>query len=190
MLTAPGLPLRCSREDFEFAVSEVLKQHEAALYPMGAGHGLTADERQLLQEGGADLDAHDYGADDPTRRSAAKLTAILASSLTTAQAAARLGVSEMRIRQRLTGGSLRGIHTSRGWRLPSFQFTEDGEVPGWDRVAKALPAELSPIALLSWLELPNGELHAGPKLLSPLQWLTSGRDPAKVVAISGQLEQS
>jgi excisionase family DNA binding protein len=188
MLTSPALPLRCSQEAFEFAVSEVLKQHDAALFPADAGNGLTADERQLLLEGGADLDAHDHGADDPVLRAAAKRAAILAASLTTAEAAARLGVTEMRIRQRLTAGSLRGVQTSRGWRLPSFQFSGDGELPGWDQVAKALPLELSVVTLLSWLELPNTELRAGKKRLTPLAWLASGREPAAVVAICGQLE--
>lgn len=189
MLAAPILPLLCSREDFEFAVSEVLKQHEAALYPAACGSGLTSEERALLIEGGADLEEHVGGEDDPVVRTAAKHAAILAASFTTAQAAARLGVTEMRVRQRLTAGSLRGIHTSRGWRLPSFQFTEQGEVPGWDRVAKALPVDLSPVAMLNWLELPNGELYVKTKQLSPLQWLRTGRDPAAVAAIAGQLEQ-
>jgi excisionase family DNA binding protein len=187
MLLSPALP--CSLEDFEFAVSEVLHQHRAALYPAGPGSGLSAEERRLLVEGGADLDAHEDGAASPTVRTAAKHAAILAAALSTAQAAERLGVSEMRVRQRLSAGSLRGISTSRGWRLPSFQFTDEGELPGWDRVAKALPEGLSPVVLLNWLEAPHGDLIVDGRPASPLGWLCAGHDPKAVVAVADQLTQ-
>ena len=95
MLAAPILPLLCSREDFEFAVSEVLKQHEAALYPAACGAGLTSEERALLIEGGADLEAHVGGEDDPVVRTAAKHAAILASPVTMIHAVEGAPVAEV-----------------------------------------------------------------------------------------------
>lgn len=152
------------------------------LYPFGQDSGLTEEERAVLLDGGADLEEHPPEDDDPVRRAVVEHAAVLASALTTAEAARRLGVSEMRIRQRLTNHSLLGVQTSRGWRIPSFQFSRDGELPGWDHVARAIPADVAPGEVLSWLDLPHPDLRRGRARLSPRAWLAAGRDPAAVAA--------
>lgn len=185
-LTAVGL--RCSRADLDFAVAEVLARRAEVFYPFGEPSGLTEDERAVLTAGGADLEEHAPDAGDPLIRAAAEHAAILTSALTTAETARRLGVSEMRVRQRLAQHTLLGINTSKGWRIPSFQFTLRGELPGWGRVARQLPADVSPVELLSWLELPNPELRAGARELSPREWLASGHDPGAVVVAAEDLQ--
>lgn len=171
-----------SRAELEFAVVEVLRDRADVLYPYGEPSGLTAEERDVLRRGGADLTEHPFGPDDPLLRTTAEHAAILASALTTAEAAARLGVSEMRVRQRLTGRSLLGISTAHGWRIPSFQFSAEGELPGWARVARVIPSGVSPVEALHWLELPHPELVVAGEPVSPRRWLLEGRSPAAVVA--------
>lgn len=99
-------------------------------------------------------------------------------------AAERLGVNGSRGRQRLADRSLCGIKHVGSWRLPAFQFTERGLVPGIDIVLKALPADLSVVAIARWLETPNPDLCTrddDERPLTPLEWLAAGH-PAGAAA--------
>lgn len=169
-------------DDLDAAVAEALRMHRAVLYPRGSA-GLTADEVALLREGGVDPDARNVAGLDPVVRGVAEHAAILKSSLTTGDVAEALGVSEARVRQRLAKRTLFGIETRHGWRVPSFQLTEDGELPGWSEVAPRLPVGLSAVELLGWLTLPNADLVVGEEEtpISPIEWLRQGRS-ARVVA--------
>lgn len=170
---------------------EAVGEYRTVLYPFGAPPGLTEAEDTLLRESGLDPDPRDLGRDDPLARSAADHAAILESALGTQEVARRLGVTDARIRQRLKEGSLYGLQSAGSWRIPSFQFTAEGELPGWALVAKRLPTQLHPVALLRWLTLPNADLCVGSEEepVSPRDWLLSGRAPEAVVAAAGGLDQ-
>jgi hypothetical protein len=175
-----------SRAVLEAAVAEALARREAVLYPYGGRVGLTAAEQAVLREGGADLEHHDLGSQDPVLLATADYAAILASSLTTAEVAERLGVSRTRVWQRLQGPrrSLFGIQTSAGWRVPSFQFTAQGEVPGWAEVVRALPEGLSSVEVFHWFTTPHPGLvlAQGADPVGPRDWLLGGGAPAAVLA--------
>lgn len=170
---------RWTREQVSQVMGEILEQRGATLYPFDQPSGLTQEERDVLQRGGADLVERPPGPDDPLLRTIVAYQEILASSLSTAEASKRLGVSEMRVRQRLARRSLFGIPTSHGWRLPAFQFLPDGELPGWDRVAPAIPPEVTAVEVLAWLDLPNEDLQAKGKPMSPRNWLLTGHVPSE-----------
>src|SRR5688572_11643270 len=78
----------------------------------------TADERAVLEEGGADLRPLGADEDEPVVRAAAEYAALLSSSLTVPQTARRLGVDGSRVRQRLAARQLYGIRRPSGWLLP------------------------------------------------------------------------
>lgn len=170
-----------TQEQLVAALHDAMEAHASVLYPFGEDNPLTDAEREVLRQGGADLTEHSPSKDDALLRSKAEFAAILASALTTAEAARRLGVSDMRIRQRITARSLIGVQTPRGWRIPSFQFAASGELPGWDRVARALPNGISPVEVLTWLELPHPDLRVRGQMVTPRTWLLDGRDPDEVV---------
>lgn len=182
--------LNVAPEELEAALVEAIAARRAVLYPFEGRSGLTAPEADALRRGGFDLEPRTMGKDDPVVRAAAEHAAILASALTTAEAAARLGVSEGRVRQRFAQRTLYGLHGRRGWLVPSFQFASgNAELPGWDRVVPHLPASLSPVEVLGWLTLPNADLVVGEdeRPVSPRDWLLAGNDPARVAELAAGL---
>jgi excisionase family DNA binding protein len=141
------------------------------------------EEIMVLEEGGLDLSPQEAGP-DPLARTAAKYVALLASALTTKEAAEVLEVGESRVRQRLREKTLYGMKAGRENRLPAFQFAAGKEVPGIGKVLKHVDSSLHPVAVLNWFMLPNPDLfldeeEASP--VSPRHWLLSGSDP-KVLA--------
>ncbi len=169
------------RRSFRQAFSSELVQNAA-----GASE-LTHEERSVLEEGGFPLD----GEVDPTpfAQREAKYQAILASSLTTDQAAKRLQVNASRVRQRLLAHpqELYGIRHENVWRLPAFQFRKKGLVPNIDKVIARLPPRLDPVAVEGWFRRPNLDLEDGDSALSPVQWLAQGKSWQTVAELAEDL---
>lgn len=182
--------LHAEPQDLEAALAEAVASRRAVLYPFDGRSGFTATEADALRRGGFDLQSGSFGKEDPVVRAAAEHAAILASALTTAEAAVRLGVSEGRIRQRLGQRTLYGFQGRRGWLVPSFQFAPDGgELPGWGGVAPHLPARMSAVELLGWLTLPSPDLAVGEdeRPVSPRDWLLAGNDATRVAELADGL---
>lgn len=169
--------------DLDQALAEALDRQKLLAWPRGDS-ALPEGEVEILRSGGFDLSARRRGAADPLAQGLARHAALVKTALTVGRAAAHLGVSEGRIRQRLGKRELFGVAFGREWRLPAFQFTEEGEVPGWAFVAPRLPAEFSAVELDAWFTSPNADLCVGEDEtpLSPRDWLCAGR-PVKAVAL-------
>lgn len=168
---------------------EVLEEIEAYRREVDAAD-FTAAEAEALVRGGLDLSPRSNEEESPLARTTARYAALLGTSLTTAEAAARLGVERSRIRQHLAKGSLYGIRSPQGWRLPAFQFLEEGSLPGVGEVVSALRQDLHPLAVHNFFTLPNVDLHASDldRDLSPREWLQVGYPPQAVVELAGHLE--
>jgi len=151
-------------------------QLQEVLYPEEPRHDLTEGETDVLTRGGLDLSRREAGEESALASTTARYAAILGTSLTTAEAARRLGVDPARIRQRLAARTLYGIRTPQGWRLPAFQFHEDGALPGIEEVLPRLGTHLHPVAIHNFLSLPNADLHSEDldRDLSPREWLRAG----------------
>jgi hypothetical protein len=165
-----------------------LLQSLAAATPAAPGsqhRSLTvAQERELRAAGSLGV-ALPPLADRASTATAVEAYQISQDALTVPAVAARLGVTASRIRQRLTARSLFGVSTpGGGWRLPRFQFTDDGELPGLAQLLPALPADVHPVALDSFLTRPQPDLVITDEAVSPRDWLTSGGDPAAVARIA------
>ncbi len=169
-------------DELDQALAEALDRQKLLSWPRGDS-ALPAHETEILEAGGFDLSARKRGATDPLARGLARHVALVKTALTVGKAAAHLGVTEGRVRQRLGKHELYGVAFGREWRLPAFQFTDEGEVPGWAFVAPRLPPDIAAVELDSWLTTPNPDLTLGEDEVpvSPRDWLCAGRS-VKVVA--------
>lgn len=152
---------------------------------------LSVAEIKVLESGGWAVRSEDAatGPDaDPVFTGAATYWELLTSGLTTRAAAARCGVHESRIRQRLKERSLYGIKQGAAWRLPIFQFAGPRVVPGWERVLPALAEGLHPVSVYRWFTGPCVDLvGVDGQPLSPRDWLLAGGDVDAVVAQAADL---
>jgi hypothetical protein len=140
-----------------------------------------------LPAGGLDLAPRRRREPDPVGESAARYAAILADSEAVAAVADRLGVTRARVRQRAADRTLLAIREGDEWRFPRAQFEGGAPVRGLPAVSLALPADLHPVAVWSFLTEPTSDLavHDGPT--SPLDWLRSGGSPEPVAAMAREL---
>ena len=149
---------------------------------------LTPSELALLDQAGVDMEERpDRG--DPMTTYATEFGAILATSLSAAQAGERLGgVTAARVRQMIRERFLYALRLEGRWRIPIFQFQDDGLVPNIAAVNSILPRTLDPVSVLCWYTHPDPELEAtGGDVLCPLDWLRAGMDPAPVVELARDL---
>jgi hypothetical protein len=139
---------------------------------------LSDHEAQLLDAGGLPLPKRLYSArSDPAARTIAALAAICATSLRVPEAADRLGVQPGRVRQRLSKHTLYGFKIRGTCRLPAFQFTAGGEVPGIGRVLVRLNPALHPVGIVTWFTQPDPDFRVDGREASPRDWLLSGGSP-------------
>jgi hypothetical protein len=154
---------------------------------------LPPEELAVLRDGGFSTKRETLGSDDPVFRGALDFSALIASALSSKEAARLLGVNPSRIRQRLTQHrpSLYGVKWRSEWLLPRFQFAGKVEVPGLDEVVPRLDANLNPVAVARWFLSPNPDLIVEKKddgdALSPREWLLAGHSPMEVARLAEDL---
>ena len=149
---------------------------------------LTPSELALLDRAGVDVEEHP-DRDDPMAVYATEFAAILATSLSATRTGERLGgVTAVRVRQMIRERSLYALRLEGRWRIPIFQFQDEGLVPNIGLVNAVLPRTLDPVSVLRWYIRPDPELEfTGGDILSPLDWLRSGMDPAPAVKLARDL---
>jgi hypothetical protein len=140
-----------------------------------------------LRDGGLDLAKRRRTEPDPIGETAARYAALLADTEDVAQVAVRLGVTRARVRQRAAERTLLAIREDDEWRFPRAQFAEGAPIRGLPAVNLALPADLHPVAVWSFLSEPTTDLSVGDRPASPLEWLRSGGAPEPVAAIAREL---
>ena len=162
-------------ETLNAALRQVLDAMPTMLYgePL---RELTEAEREVLINGGVRLDAEPQG--DPLAATTAQFAALVSTSLTTKEAAKRLGVPESRIRQMIARRTLYSVLLNSRRRIPAFQFAQRGGlVPNIAKVNAALPEDLHPVEVQAWYTQPHTDLFLGDDVdarVSPLDWLRSG----------------
>ena len=178
--------IEMSPEGLDSLVREAVARLQRTLYRQDPREDLTAAEAAILERGGFSLEPEELDADDPLVQTVAEYAALLKSSLSTAEAARRLGVDPSRIRQRLTADppTLYGIRIGSSWYIPELQFDCDGLLRGLGDVVSRLDPELHPVAVFRWFTTPNPDLSneaLGGRSLSPRDWLRLGL-PVEAVA--------
>ena len=149
---------------------------------------LTPSELALLEQAGVEVEESPQRS-DPMMTYAIEFGAILATSLSPARAGERLGrVTAVRVRQMIRERSLYALRLESRWKIPVFQFRDEGLVPNIGVVNPALPPTLDPVSVLRWYTRPDPGLEApGGEVLSPLDWLRAGMEPAPVVELARDL---
>jgi hypothetical protein len=148
---------------------------------------LTESEEAALREAGSLRHALPAFGDRASTKTAVATLQLQAEALTVKQAAAKLKVTEGRIRQRLAARTLFGIPTSGGWRIPLVQFGTTGLVRGLEQVLPALRSDAHPLVVEHFLSSPHVDLILDREQLSPLEWLASGGDVSVVVELAEAL---
>ena len=179
--------LRITEADLEATFNETL----AAVLPpyptIDARDALPADELAFLQQAGVTSDELAPLPTDvvpPEVRTAAKLASILGSALSIADAAMRLGVDASTLRHRIAARTVYVLRVNGTWKLPLFQFTDtlDAILPGFAELAAAL-GDLHPIDVFNWFTLPHVDLEVAERIVSPREWLLSGGNPKRLIAL-------
>ena len=145
-------------------------------------------EQQLaLTDVGLNLAAHNDNEPDFRARVVAAQAVLADSALTVTAAAKTLGVDPSRIRHRLAEGALTGWKDQGGWRLPAWQFTENGVLPGLENVLTALPEDQPALVVAGFMNVPQDDLIMSGKPSTPRQWLQAGGDPRLVARLAAEL---
>ena len=185
------------------ALRQVLDAMPTMLYGEPALE-LTEAEREVLIDGGVRLDAEPEG--DPLAATTAQFAALVSTSLTTKEAAARLGMPESRIRRMIARRTLYSVLLDNRRHIPAFQFAQQGGpmgrarpspaaakgalVPNIGKVNAALPEDLHPVEVQAWYTQPHTDLFLGDDVdarVSPLNWLRSGGDVHRVAQLAQRL---
>jgi excisionase family DNA binding protein len=172
-----------SLEEIEGEVRAMIS-HSLGTLPVGLVGGepareFTEEEAGVLRRGGLTLEPY-AGERDAPSRIAASYAAMLSLALTESEVREMLGVGASRVRQRVADGSLYAVNVGRERRFPAFQFDERTLVPSIGEVLKAMPDDLHPLEVESWLTNPDPDLAMDGKdgetseTLSPREWLISG----------------
>ena len=152
-------------EDLEALVNAAVKQALPPYPAVDARQALPLAERAFLLHAGIapdELAPLDAGVQTPELHTAATYAGVLATALSVQEAARRLGVDASRIRQRLASHTLYGVRVDGMWRLPLFQFTDDGRrvIPGVGDLAPAFEG-LHPVDVATWFTSPHVDLVVG-----------------------------
>lgn len=151
------------------------------------GHYFSPDQRTALGEVGLDLSPRTGNEVDARAKTVVAQAVLRDSALTVADAAATLDVDTSRVRHRLAAGRLAGWKDRGGWRLPAWQFTSGGVLPGLERVLAALPGDQPPLVVAAFMTTPQEDLRLAGEPATPRQWLLAGGDPGPVVELGGVL---
>ncbi|WP_052340925.1 hypothetical protein [Salinarimonas rosea] len=171
------------------SVEAYLDAHARHLLPPSRPEPLTRGERAALEAVG--ISTADHAPDpQPFLDGVARHAVIVATALPLAEAARRFGVAPSRLRQRLQERTLLGVRSEdgRAWRIPLFQITEAGELPGLRLVLKAIRSDLRPVTIVGFFTTPQPDLEDETgAAMTPIAWLSSGRDPDAVRRLAAEL---
>lgn len=177
--------LRVDPERFGSLVEDAARRFGAP-HPDPGGY-FTVDQRDALVGVGFDLTAQRPDEADGRARAVAEQAVLHETALTVAEAADTIGVDASRVRHRLLAGRLTGWKDKGGWRLPAWQFTDTGVLPGLDHVLAALPADQPALVVAAFMTTPQEDLLAGARPISPRNWLLAGGDPDRVAGLAALL---
>ncbi|RJQ72744.1 DNA-binding protein [Pseudonocardiaceae bacterium YIM PH 21723] len=177
--------LRATAAEFLALVEEAV-QRFAPPDPIPADH-FSAAEAGVLSAVGLNLNPLGAEEADGRTRTVIALTILRDSALSVTDAAARLDVDTSRIRHQLAERQLLGWKEQGNWRLPVWQFTEAGKLPGLAAVITALPGDQPALVIAGFMTCPQEDLLIDDTPTAPRDWLLAGGDPAPVTRLAANL---
>ncbi|SDC55772.1 hypothetical protein [Rhodococcus tukisamuensis] len=171
--------------DFEAAVREVTGADIDREFFARIVHRLSVKDPAVLalSEHDAALLTESGFVTEPAAATAARVDRdirmqdLVQGSLSVTAAAARLGVTIARIRQRLAAGTLWAFTSGRRL-LPPAQFTAAGAVPHLEKVMPLVAKELHPLTVQALLTQPQPSLTVEGRPVSIVEWLTGSAGTA------------
>ncbi|CPU62639.1 Uncharacterised protein [Mycobacteroides abscessus] len=154
---------------------------------------LTADDARLLDPAGftqSHSDVWTAGAETTSR-----IDHLVGTALTADEVANGLGIAAVHVHQRRLARRLWGITDGQSWLFPAppFEISDDGRqlrvIRGMDRVLRALPEGLHPVAIEGFLDTPQPDLSTD-RPMTPLEWLRGGGDTITVVTVASAARYS
>lgn len=146
----------------------------------------TPSQQRVLGEVGLDLSSFRPDESDPRAKSVATAAVLADSSHSVAEAAKVLGVDDSRVRHRLADGKLIGWK-DKGWRLPAWQFTDSGTLPGLEIVLRSIPDDQPQLMVAAFMNTPQPDLEINGQPATPRQWLLAHGDPQLVAELASTL---
>jgi hypothetical protein len=177
--------LRVDSDEFLELVEDAARQLSPA-DPDPAEY-FTDSQRTALTDVGLDLAPRCASERDPRARTVALQAVLRDTALSVAGAAERVAVDASRIRHRLADGRLTGWKDHGGWRLPVWQFTNDGVLPGLETVLAAVPDDQPPLVVAGFMTTPQADLPTAGEPTTPRDWLLAGGDPAAAARLVATL---
>lgn len=150
--------------------------------------GIPEAELQALREAGVSLEGSsaDPSGAAQVARGLARFQNFRDESLTAAEAAGVLNVSDSRVRQLIASGEVVTIPNSDGRLLPAWQFAGGRLVPGLPDLIASVN-DVHPLTLASFMTMPDVDLEVEGRQVSPVQWLLGGGDVHKVTDLASGL---
>ena len=163
---------------FVNVVEQTLHGLDTVGMELSGARQLTAAQIQLFKSG--------YGPEpiDPRAKAILELAAMLATALTVEQAAQVFATPVEEVQGWIDDGSLYGIDADGEYRLPIFQFDDQGQpIPQVREVLPYLSSTIHPVGVLHWFTEPNPDLASEEThyaSLSPKTWLMQKLPPEPV----------
>jgi hypothetical protein len=145
------------------------------------------EQRDALADVGLDLTPRREDEADHRARAVAAQAVLRDSALTVADAARTIGVDTSRVRHRLAACRLTGWKDRGGWRLPAWQFTNAGVLPGLEVVLRAVPDDQPPLVVAAFMTTPQDDLLMDGEPATPRQWLLATGDPTPVAKLASMV---
>jgi len=177
--------LRVDPDQFLSLVEDAARRFIAP-HPDPAGY-FTPDQRDALRDVGLDMSPRREDETDGRARAVAEQAVLHDSALTVGEAARTIGVDNSRVRHRLAAGRLMGWKDRGGWRLPRWQFTDHGVLPGLEQVIAALPEDQPALVIAAFMTTPQEDLLARSRAITPSEWLAAGGEPQRVARLASML---
>lgn len=143
-------------------------------------------QQRVLTDVGLDLSEYHEDEADPRANTVAARAVLADSAHSVAEVANVLGIDSSRVRHKLAEGKLTGWK-DRSWRLPSWQFSDAGVLPGLEVVLNALPDDQPPLMAAAFMNTPQTDLEINGKAATPRQWLLAHGDPQAVAELATTL---
>lgn len=113
---------------------------------------------------------------------------LVESALTLEEVSRIAGLDVSDVRERLEESRLLGVWCEgHHWRVLAFQMTLKGLLPGLDDILGRIPDDMDPIAVYAFFSTPQPTLLRRGRMATPVEWLSSGADPAAVVELARHL---
>ena len=151
---------------------------------------LTAEEERKFEELGIDMSPLPEDELDPVEEGRRDFLALVTTgSFSVAEVAYNLNRPQATISSWIDERRLFAIWHEGSWRIPKFQFSEDGElIPGIEEVNTRIPIDSYPLGIERWYRMGDADIDGQDQSLSPLEWLRSGRDLETVLESAEMLQ--